>query len=412
MPTFWFFCVCTLPPICGLALPQAQEVSRQKTKDQNIFPGLLSYSCFSPTLVVAVAMPDQLGHNGQLLGVLDARLTGFIWVAEDGFLLGSHARAGAVLHPHGDGELVSQVLGHNSIRDLGTLPAIEPEDHFTAIHQQSYGPVGGSTGGWQEVNDARGGSYRGRGQKEQRVIPPRPGVLMFCFLLSGLQWTNLRTHPELRALPWAGWLGERRVKCLPCPSCPWRLGEASVTYRQKYCMWENSAINHYTRKKVLKEFRETRLPRGLRKAGKVPGEGQGLIPIDGFIHALIHSLTCQPFIEHPAGAKTPPGCWQSKSESVQSLTWRSSVPTNWWTPGVQWDQGCYGESSRSSPGRARSPQIDGYLGCSETRVVIEDTQPDSKRSVNHSALITLFSNHLFRPNGTVVENTGSEVGRT
>ena len=44
--------------------------------------------------------------------------------------------------------------------------------------------------------------------------------------------------------------------------------------------------------------------------------------------------------------------------------------------------------------------------------MIEDTQPDSKRRVNHSALITLFSNHLFRPNGTVVENTGSEVGRT
>lgn len=88
-----------------------------------------------------------------------------------------------MFHPHGDGELVRQVLGHDPIRDLGTLPAIKPEDHLAAVHQQSCGPVGGSAGGWQEVNDARGGSCRGRGQKGQRVIPHGVGDLTVCFLL-------------------------------------------------------------------------------------------------------------------------------------------------------------------------------------------------------------------------------------
>ena len=109
-----------------------------------------------------------------------------------------------MVHPHGDGELVGQVLGHNSVRDLGTLPAIELEDHFTAVHQQSCGPVGGSTGGWQEVNDARGGSYRGWGQREQRVMPPRLGVLMFCFLLSGSQ-SAYSPRTKSSALSWVTW---------------------------------------------------------------------------------------------------------------------------------------------------------------------------------------------------------------
>lgn len=76
-----------------------------------------------------------------------------------------------MFHPHGDGELVGQVLGHNPIRDFGALPASELEDHLAAVHQQSCSPVGGSTRGWQEVNDARGGSCRGSGKKGQWVIP-------------------------------------------------------------------------------------------------------------------------------------------------------------------------------------------------------------------------------------------------
>lgn len=76
-----------------------------------------------------------------------------------------------MLHPHGDGELVRQVLGHNPIRDLGTLPAVKLENHLAAVHQQACGPVGGSAGRWQEVDDARGGSCRVRGQKEQRTVP-------------------------------------------------------------------------------------------------------------------------------------------------------------------------------------------------------------------------------------------------
>lgn len=63
-----------------------------------------------------------------------------------------------MFHPHGDGELVCQVLGHNPIRDLGALPAIKLEDHLTAVHQQPCCPVGGGAGRWQEVDDARGGS--------------------------------------------------------------------------------------------------------------------------------------------------------------------------------------------------------------------------------------------------------------
>lgn len=70
-----------------------------------------------------------------------------------------------MLHPHGDGELVRQVLGHNPVRDLGTLPAVKFEDHLAAVHQQSCSPVGGGAGGWQEVNDSRGGSCRGWGER-------------------------------------------------------------------------------------------------------------------------------------------------------------------------------------------------------------------------------------------------------
>lgn len=90
-----------------------------------------------------------------------------------------------MLHPHGDSELIRQVLGYNPVRNLGTLPAVELEDHLAAVHQQSCGPVGGGAGGRQEVDDARRGSCRGWGQKEQRVIPPRVGVLTFYFLLLG-----------------------------------------------------------------------------------------------------------------------------------------------------------------------------------------------------------------------------------
>ena len=76
-----------------------------------------------------------------------------------------------MFHPHGDGELVRQVLGHNPIRDFGTLPAIKLEDHLTAVHQQSCGPVRGSTGGRQEVDDARGGSCRGQGTERTKSHP-------------------------------------------------------------------------------------------------------------------------------------------------------------------------------------------------------------------------------------------------
>lgn len=76
-----------------------------------------------------------------------------------------------MFHPHGDGELVRQVLGHNPVRDLGTLPAVEPEYHLTAVHQQSCGPVHGSTGGWQEVDDTRGGSCRGPGTERTKGDP-------------------------------------------------------------------------------------------------------------------------------------------------------------------------------------------------------------------------------------------------
>lgn len=67
-----------------------------------------------------------------------------------------------MFHPHGDGELVRQVLGHDPVRDLGTLPAIKLEDHLAAVHQQSCSPVGSRAGRWQEINDARGGSCRGQ----------------------------------------------------------------------------------------------------------------------------------------------------------------------------------------------------------------------------------------------------------
>lgn len=59
-----------------------------------------------------------------------------------------------MFHPHSDGELVCQVLGHDPIRDLGTLPAVKLEDHLTAVHQESCSPVGSCTRGWQEVDDA------------------------------------------------------------------------------------------------------------------------------------------------------------------------------------------------------------------------------------------------------------------
>lgn len=74
-----------------------------------------------------------------------------------------------MFHPHGDGELVCQVLGHDPVRDLGPLPAIKLEDHVAAVHQESCCPVGGSAGGRQEVDDARGGSCGARGPERTKA---------------------------------------------------------------------------------------------------------------------------------------------------------------------------------------------------------------------------------------------------
>lgn len=84
-----------------------------------------------------------------------------------------------MFHPHSDGELVCQVLGHNPIGDLGTLPAIKLEDHLTAVHQQSRSPVGSRAGGWQKVDDARGCSCKGEEIKALWVFPAGGSILAF-----------------------------------------------------------------------------------------------------------------------------------------------------------------------------------------------------------------------------------------
>lgn len=60
----------------------------------------------------------------------------------------------------------------------------------------------------------------------------------------------------------------------------------------------NSPNAEVCKKKVLEEFRKLEKPWGLLLAGKVPGESQDLIWVDGFAHTPIHLLTCQSSTEH------------------------------------------------------------------------------------------------------------------
>lgn len=66
--------------------------------------------------------------------------------------------AGAVSHPHGDGEWLLQVGAHYTIRNLDGLGAIELK-HLVAVVAivggQSYCPVGGAAGRWKELHSTR-----------------------------------------------------------------------------------------------------------------------------------------------------------------------------------------------------------------------------------------------------------------
>ena len=85
-------------------------------------------------------------------------LTGLVGVAQQGLLLGADPRAGPVLHPRGDGELVAQVLGHHRGGDVGRPAPVEAVDEVAvppAVRQQGRRPIGGGAGGGEEVRAAR-----------------------------------------------------------------------------------------------------------------------------------------------------------------------------------------------------------------------------------------------------------------
>lgn len=59
-----------------------------------------------------------------------------------------------MLHPRGDGELISQVLWYHLVRNLRRLPPVKPEDEVAVpltVRHQGRCPIGGGTGGGEKV---------------------------------------------------------------------------------------------------------------------------------------------------------------------------------------------------------------------------------------------------------------------
>lgn len=84
--------------------------------------------------------------------------TSLIRVTQYGFLLGSQARTGPVLHPRRHGELVREVLGDHVIWDVGRLSPSEPVDEVAvsaAVGEKRRRPVCRRAGGRKEVGAAR-----------------------------------------------------------------------------------------------------------------------------------------------------------------------------------------------------------------------------------------------------------------